>query len=566
MSVLKKNWQIKNQDQGLGITEKLLVNRGLTEQEKIQSYLYPNYKKGFHNPFLMKDMDKAVDRIKKAIQRNEKIMVFGDYDVDGISGTAIIYNTLKILGARISYRLPHRVKDGYGLSNAFIEEFIKLGVTVAITVDCGISCKSQIDLAHNYGLDVIVTDHHTIPEQMPDKAYAILHPLQPGCEYPFKGLTGAGVAYKLASALITDGFKSSEREEYLYALLDLASLGTVADIGPIRDENRIIVKFGLEALKDTRWSGLRFLKEQAGILPDEKLNIGTIGFKIGPRINAAGRIDHPYYALQLLLSEDMKKGKLLAEHLEKLNQSRQQMVTKAMEEAEAQYSDRRSNKIFVAWSPDWHVGILGLIAGKISEKYGVPAMIMQDFGDYLVSSARCPDNFNVVDALTANRDYLEHFGGHAQAAGFNIRKDRLEDFVRNMEEYAEKNVVKEVDTNPVLNIDCEIHPDDINETLMKFLDQMEPFGAGNEQPIFLIRNVKHNYLKRVGKENNHISFLAQTGFKKFSTIAYKMGEYADLVAQSPAIDLACYLDRNEWKGRHQIQFRAVDFSPRSDRE
>ncbi len=560
MSVLKKSWQIKNQDPHLDITEKLLVNRGLKDQNEIQSYLYPNYKKGFHNPFLMKDMDKAVDRIKKAVQRNEKIMVFGDYDVDGISGTAIIYHTINVMGGKVSYRLPHRVKDGYGLSNAFIEEFIKLGVNVVITVDCGISCKSQIALAHNYGIDVIITDHHTIPEEIPDKAYAILHSLQPGDEYPFKGLTGAGVAYKLASALITDHFGSDERDEYLYALLDLASMGTVADIGPIRDENRIIVKYGLEALKNTRWSGLRYLKELAGIQPDEKLNIGTIGFKIGPRINAAGRIDHPYYALQLLLSDDEEKGKLLAQHLEKLNHERQQMVLKAMKEAEEQYSDRRSNKIFVAWSPDWHVGILGLIAGKISEKYGVPAMILQDFGDYLVASARSPESFNVVDALTANRDYLEHFGGHAQAAGFNIRKDRLEDFARNMEAYADKNVV-ETEKVPTLNIDCEIKPEEINESLMKFMDQMEPFGVGNEQPLFLVRNAKHNFLRRVGKENNHISFQAQTGFKKFSTIAYRMGEFADQIAQSPSVDIACYLDRNEWKGRHQIQFRAIDFNP-----
>jgi len=561
MSVLNKTWQIKNQDPTLGITDKLLINRGILDQEAIQTYLYPNYKKGFHNPFLMKDMDKAVARIKKAAQGGEKIMIFGDYDVDGISGTAILYNALKIMGAKVSYRLPHRVKDGYGLSNAFIEEFIKLGVNVAITVDCGISCKSQIALAHNYGLDVIVTDHHTIPEEMPDKAYAILHPMQPGDEYPFKGLTGAGVAYKLASALITDNFKGGEREEYLYALLDLASLGTVADIGPIKDENRIIVKYGLEALKNTRWSGLQYLKEQAGILPEDKLNIGTIGFKIGPRINAAGRIDHPYYALQLLLSEEGEKGKLLAEHLEKLNQERQQMVIKAMLEAETQYTGRRSDKIFVAWSADWHVGILGLIAGKISEKYGVPAMILQDFGDYLVASARCPETFNVVEALTANRDYLEHFGGHAQAAGFNIRKDRLEDFVRNMEEYAEKNFIKDKDANPILNIDCEINAEDINESLMKFMDQMEPFGVGNEQPLFLVRNAKHNYLKRVGKESNHLSFLAQTGFKRFSTIAYKLGEHADEILSSPTVDIVCYLDRNEWKGKHQIQFRAVDFKP-----
>ena len=366
MTVLSKQWRIKNEDQSLGVAEKLLANRGMVEKTQIQAYLYPS-RKSFHNPFLMKDMEKAVQRIKKAIANKEKIMIFGDYDVDGISGTAILFQTLKTMGARVSYRLPHRVKDGYGLSNAFVEEFAKVGANLVITVDCGISCANQIELAKSHGIDIIVTDHHTIPEKFPDLAHAILHPRQPGCDYPFKGLTGAGVAFKLASALITDKYDGEEKENFLFSLMDLASLGTVADIGPIQDENRIIVKYGLEALQDTKWVGLKYLKAQAGIEPNTKLNIATIGFRIGPRINAAGRIDHPYYALQLLLStaEEEEKGKLLAEHLEKLNHTRQQMVFKALEEAEAQYLNRKSDKVFVAWSPDWHVGILGLIAGKI---------------------------------------------------------------------------------------------------------------------------------------------------------------------------------------------------------
>lgn len=508
----------------------------------------------------MKDMDKAVDRVKKAIANGEKIMIFGDYDVDGISGTAIMVHTLKALGARVSYRLPHRLKDGYGLSDTFVNEFASVGATLVITVDCGISCKSQIELAKSHGIDVIVTDHHTIPEHFPDAAHAILHPMQPLCPYPFKGLTGAGVAFKFAAALITDKFQGDEREEYLYSLLDLATLGTVADIGPIQDENRIIVKYGLEALKNTKWSGLKFLKEQAGILPDEKLNINTIGFKISPRINAAGRIDHPYYALQLLLlaAGEEERAKMLAAHLEKLNIERQQMVIKAMEEAEQQAANRKSEKIFIAWSSDWHVGILGLIAAKIAEKYKIPCMILQDFGDYLVASARGPEIFHMVEALTAQRHLLVAFGGHAQAAGFNIKKENLPAFVDAMSAYAEEKLQQHVLTAHV-TIDCELDGGEINENLLSFLDQMEPFGVANEQPTFLIRGVHPLYSKRVGKEQQHLSFQAQIGSTKLSTIAYRFGEHEPVLRQHQNLDLVCSIERNEWKGRTQIQLRAIDF-------
>jgi single-stranded-DNA-specific exonuclease len=576
VSVLNKNWNIKNADPEKNVIQKLLANRGLTDKDQIQAYLSPNYKKGFHNPFVMKNMDRAVERIKKAIADKEKIIIFGDYDVDGISGTAILVKTLQILGARISYRLPHRVKDGYGLSNAFVEDFAKVGVTLVITVDCGISCKNQIALAKMHGIDVIITDHHTIPESIPDQAYAILHPGQPDCNYPFKGLTGAGVALKLASALITDKFEGEERDEYLFSLFDLASLGTVADIGPLQGENRIIVKYGLEALKNTKWPGLQSLKELSGVLPDEKIDINTIGFRISPRLNAAGRIDHPYYALQLLLNDDVAKGKLLALHLEKLNQERQQMVIKAMIEAEEQFqkdqdhlkngTNQTSNgvKIFIASSPDWHVGILGLIAAKIAEKYTMPSMILQDFGDYLVASARSPEFFNVVEALTAHRDHLEHFGGHAQAAGFNIRKEKLPGFIEAMSAYAQGKLPMAT-VRPSLNIDCELSADDINENLMTFLEQMEPFGVSNEQPLFLFRGVRPLLPKRVGKEQNHLHFKAEISgqnsgsVKRIPVIAFKLGEHENMLAEGSPIDLVCHLEKNDWKGTSHLQLRAVDF-------
>lgn len=561
MSLLSKNWQVKNTDPGLNLIEKLLANRGLTDPDRVHSYLYPN-KKSFHNPFLMKDMDKAVERIKKAIKDQERIIIFGDYDVDGISGTAILVQALTVLGGNVSYRLPHRMKDGYGLSDAFVEDFKKAEAKLVITVDCGISGKKQVSLAKSYGIDVIISDHHTLPEHLPIDAYAILHPLQPACEYPFKGLTGAGVAYKLASALITDAFSGEEREQHLFSLLDLASLGTVADIGPLQNENRIIVKYGLEALQKTRWNGLKLLKELAGIEPDEKVDVSTIGFRISPRINAAGRIDHPYFALQLLLStEEEGKGHQLAQHLEKLNGQRQQMVIKAMEEAEAQFASRgHGGKIFIAWSPDWHVGILGLIAGRLAEKYAMPSMILQDFGDYLVASARSPEFFNVTHALAANKELLEAFGGHAQAAGFNIKKEKLEAFVEAMTAYAEGKL-KDQNFKPNLTIDCELTSSDISENLMKFLEQMEPFGVGNEQPLFLLRNVRPHLSKRVGKEQKHLSFKVDVGGKNYSVIAFKLAEHEEILKQNQAIDLVCHLERNDWKGQSHIQFRAVDFKP-----
>ncbi|MBD3328564.1 single-stranded-DNA-specific exonuclease RecJ, partial [Candidatus Peregrinibacteria bacterium] len=470
MSLLGKIWKIKNQDPKLSISEKILANRGLISPEEIDKFFKLSYKKGMHNPFLMKGMESAVNRIKKAIQNEERMMIFGDYDVDGISGTAILYHSLKLRGAKVSYRLPHRVEHGYGLNNDFIDEFEKLDVKLLVTVDCGISCKEQIKYAKEKNIDVIITDHHTIPEEFPDDAYAILHPNQPGCDYPFKGLTGAGVAYKLATALIKDHFDTKLREQYVHDLLDLASLGTVADLGPLVGENRIIVKYGLDALQNTRWQGLNYLKNLAGIEPTDKLDINTIGFRLGPRINAAGRIDDPYYALQLLLQDtDDEKAKTLAEHLDNLNTKRQKMVLDALEQLEERLQTReKKNQIIVAWDKDWHVGILGLLAAKCVEKYNVPAIIMQDFGDYLVGSSRGPEWFNLVEALTKHSDLLENFGGHIQAAGFTIPKSRVEQFNAKMKAYAHA-IIENTDWRPTLEIDAEIKEEEIEEGLMLLL-------------------------------------------------------------------------------------------------
>lgn len=561
MSVLEKKWEISNNDQSKNIIEKILENRGLIDREEIDAFLKVNFKKGFHNPFLMKDMDKAVKRINKAINSPQRIMIFGDYDVDGISGTAILYHTLKLLGAKVSCRLPHRVDDGYGLNEHFIQEFKEVNVDLLITVDCGISCRDQIAMAQKEGIDVIITDHHTIPKLFPENAYAILHPQQPSCQYPFKGLTGAGVAFKLATALLTDRLNPEEKNKYLYTILDIASLGTVADLGPLVGENRVIVKHGLQALQETKWQGLNYLKQCAGLEPGAKLDINTIGYVLSPRINAAGRISSPYYALQLLLyNKPDEKGKILAEQLDKLNQLRQRMVADALEELgteEFSKENVHNDKIFIAWSANWHVGILGLLASKYVEKFSYPCIVMHDFGDHLVGSGRSPEYFDLVKALGKHKDLLSHFGGHVQAAGFSIKKKNVEEFVRAMKKYAAKEL-SEVVHQPTLNIDCELSEEDIGEGLISFLEKMEPYGISNTQPVFLIRNVTPTEIRQVGKELQHLHFKAITGTKSFPVIGFRMGEFCNYLRDHNRIDLVCHLEKNEWKGTTKIQFRALD--------
>lgn len=558
-SLLGREWLVKPQDPQLDIFQNILKNRNISDPDTVNSYLSPNYKKGFHNPFLMKDMDKAVERLNRAIDQQERIIVFGDYDVDGISGTAVLCNTLKLCGANFSYRLPHRVNDGYGLNIKFIDEFKEKEVKILITVDCGISCREQITKAAGFGIDVIITDHHTIPEHLPDLAYAILHPKQPDCPYPFKGLTGSGVAFKLASALITDRFEGAERDRILYSLLDLASLGTVADIGPLLGENRIIVKYGLEAMQKSNWPGLNLLMESAGIDLSQKLGVTDIGFKIGPRINAAGRINHPYYALQMLLHEgDTSEGKSKARHLEQLNSERQQMVQKAMLEADLKFAEWPADrKVFIAWSPDWHVGIVGLICSRMVEKHGLPTIILQEFDEHLVASFRSNEVFNAVDTLNEVKDLLSHYGGHAQAAGFSISKANLPEFVERVSAYAAK-ILASHDFAAGLMLDAIVQHQDINDNFLRLISQMEPFGAGNEKPLFMIPNVEVSDFKKVGKDQNHLHFQARTTNGKFSSIAFKLGKLFPEITSHSRLDLAFHLEKNIWNGRESIQFQVVD--------
>ncbi|MCX6734171.1 MAG: single-stranded-DNA-specific exonuclease RecJ [Candidatus Peregrinibacteria bacterium] len=560
MSLLGKRWIIKNTSNEKKLLEKVMQNRDLDDAEKITTFFSETEE--FLDPYLMKDMEKAVARIKKAISDKERIIIYGDYDVDGITGTTILVKTLNRLGAQTSYRIPHRFDDGYGLHDKYVDEVAAIGAKLIITVDCGISCAKQITHAKQLGLDVIVTDHHTIPEVFPSDAYAILHPLQVDCPYPFKGLTGSAVAFKLAHALLST-LSPDDHLKFLESLTDLASFGTVADCGPLTGENRTIVKRGLKAFKNTHWAGLRQMKNLAKIKDEDVLDTTTIGFKMGPRINAAGRVDHPYVALQLLLrDEDDARTLGLAQKLEGLNIMRQDMTQKAVFEAMKLYKPEYHKHLFIAHSPDWHTGILGLIASRAVEKFGCPAIILQERGDMLVASARSIDGCNITELIGSQAENLITFGGHSAAAGFSVKKEKLHIVEREFYKKAQKLWGTAAGGfTPALNLDCEIlHNELTTENAMK-IEKMQPFGIGNTKPLFVLKDARISDISLVGKEHNHARLTIQTKDQDLVGIFFSAPEKVlrrQIGDINTPVSIACNLELNRFRGKTSLQLMIVD--------
>lgn len=563
MSVLNKHWVIKNTDRKQSLLKKLLANRHLEDEREIERFFHPTAEQDFHDPFLMKDMEKAVLRIGQAIEKGERIMIFGDYDVDGVTGSAILMWALRLFKANVSYRLPHRIEDGYGLREKFIREFAKLDVKLAITVDNGISCFNEVALANELGIDVIITDHHTIPEKIPD-AYAILHPKLPECGYPFTELTGAGVALKLAQALFERRLDDAEaREHATTGLLDLACMGTIADFGALTGENRYIVKEGLKMLENTRWPGLSRLKDFAGI--KGKMSTYDIGFLLGPRINAAGRISHSSHALRLLLADD-DSTHVLADTLEKLNRKRQTMMAELNELAETLAIEQSQNPIIILHHPEFHGGIIGLIAAKMVEKYSRPAIAMEERADSLIGSCRTTPAVNIIEALSSAKDLLSHFGGHAGAAGFDLPKKNLQAFKERLISSVGK-AVNLADGQagvgsylPKLAIECEITHDEVCQQSMEMLRWFEPFGVGNDAPHFLLSDVSLHDYRTVGADKKHLKLTMRLNDgKKVDAIGFKLGSFASQLNGSKTLDLVCEIDENEWQGKKSVQLKIADF-------
>jgi len=491
VSLFGYKWEVKNASHGLSPFKKVLQNRDLNESDLGSEEL--------HDPWGFPDMEKAVKRIKKAISSGERIMVFGDYDADGVTGTAIIVRALKELGAKVSYRIPHRENDGYGLSVGFIDEFIGLSVKLIITVDCGIACPVEIEKASFAGIDTIITDHHDIPLE-PAKAYAILHAK---IGYTFRHLSGAGVAYKLVAGLL-----GTEAEKYL----DLAAIGTVADIVPMLSENRAITRIGMQKMVHTKWPGLAALKKIAQIREEDLMSLDSdlIGYKLGPRINAAGRMDSPYISAQLLISDDNDVG-MLAEKLDSINRQRQELVGGIMDDL---LYDGNDKIIFVIGA--WPKGVLGLIAGRISEKSGRPAIAMSEKDGILTGSARSHEYFHITEAFKKVDSLLEEYGGHKKAAGLRMQSKNLDHFKAELQ-----GLMQDIDIPPrKLVIDCALTPGELNYDLVQDLERLKPFGEQNPHPEFLLKGFNVKNTKMVGGDGKHLKIHGEFGGTELSAIRF----------------------------------------------
>ncbi len=543
-SLLQKSWIIKTPYELIPVMDRVTRHRSLDLENELTE---------LHSPWTMKGMKKAIERIAQGIKDEERIMIFGDYDVDGVCGASILYLGMKELGANVSVRLPHRERDGYGLNMKVIEECLELGVKILITVDCGISNVKQVAYGMSKGIDVIVTDHHSIPNVLP-KAFAVLNPKQKDCEYPEKEIVGSVVAFKLLSALSAHHQQPTTSNQ-LYQFLDLAALATVADCAPLRGENRLIVKLGLEQMRETKHRGLRKLLDSYPDTSNQKpITSYHLGFKIAPCINAAGRLEDPMMAFSMMLGDEA-----MALELRELNEERQGIVKSALEEALKIVEQKHSkDPVIVIWHQQWQPGIIGLLAGKLCEHYGRPAICLTLHGDKYVGSCRSIPEINIVDELRQCEDLFIGYGGHAQAAGLSILEKNLEPF-RNRLHRSIGERLKDRPLEPALFIDTEIMPEEISLATSRQLTSLEPFGMGNHKPKFLLKAVTVLETRIVGKDLTHLQLsLATSEGEVMKGIAFQMAEHQSMLESWKIIDLVCQLNKNEWNGKVSIDLQLVD--------
>ncbi len=537
----------------------LLYQRGQNNLHEAVQFLDNTYPDGLHDPLLMKGMDEAGRRVAQAIATQEPIVVYGDYDADGVTAATLLKQAIITMGGNVSHRIPDRFKDGYGLNERAVADLAAQGSTLLITVDCGISNASEVHQAHALGMDVIVTDHHTPPETLP--ACTILNPKQPGCPYPYKQLVGVGIAFKLVRALYTYGLRSTLRGR---DMLELVALGTVADIAPLNGENRILVKAGLQAINQTERPGLQALIKAAGLVLGQVDSMG-IGYRLAPRINAAGRIDHADLAHTLLLTDDAVLAQQLAQELNKKNQERQQATEEVQQTArqQAHITGKLNQRIVILDDETYHEGIVGLVAGKLVEEWWRPVVLLKRETDLAHGSARSIPGFNIIEALTycANKhpNLFERFGGHSMAAGLTIKTDNLNMLEACLLEQASTNITDAM-LIPSLDIDAEINLEDIQWELYKEISQLAPFGERNPQPVLLSRNVEAADVREIGPKGQHLKLrLRKNGDTPLEAIAWRLGHLAAPLQKHPFIDIAYTIEDHEWNGYKSLQLNIKDF-------
>ncbi len=533
----------------------ILINRGYSTPEAAQSFLKPTLDK-LANPFLMKDMDKAVMRVEKALSSHEKITIYGDYDVDGTTGSALLYLFLKSLGAEVDVYIPHRVQEGYGLNFKALEELKERGRHLIITVDNGIGSVDQARRAQELGLDLIIIDHHQVPPTLPF-AVAVLNPKQEGCLYPYKELSGVGVAFQFAMAFRSHlrklGYFENRLEPNLKQYLDLVALGTIADLVPLTGQNRILVKAGLEVLEWSQNPGIVALKEIAGVRG--RVAPGQVGFRLGPRINAAGRLNSARVGFEMLTTTDAAYARKQAIALDDANRERQALeeaiVLEACKRVEEELLPNQKKSIFL-FDTNWHVGVVGIVASRLVERYYLPAIIGMLEGESIRCSARSIAGLDLYQVLKESADYLKTFGGHRYAAGLTLLNSNHQQFAQVFDQKV-KDRLSEEQFTPIQKVDV-IVTDGIDSKLVDQLEVLEPFGQGNAEPVFWGKNLKVSNQRRVGE--NHLKANIQLGAQLFDLIAFGMADQEDRMSYIQECLFSC--EYNEWQGRKSIQLRLLD--------
>ena len=538
------------------ILARLLINRGIDSIEEAKEFLDPDIRR-LHDPREMAGMIKAIARIETAIKEKEKIYIYGDYDVDGITSVAMMYSFIKELGGNVHYYIPNRLDEGYGLNEESIDKILSQNVSLIITVDCGIKSIEEVDMINKAGADIIITDHHKCGDRLPD-AYAIINPNQEECNYPFKHLAGAGVVFKLLTVLSDSMSCKMDALDFL----DLVTLATVADVVPLIGENRLIVKNGLEAIKKTANLGLSTLIKVCKIEPED-MSVYHIGFIIAPRINAAGRLKDASIVVELLTTDDAQRADEIANELNELNISRQDIEGEILESALERIQkdvDLSNERIIVLENKSWHVGVIGIIASRITERFNMPSIIISVEDEIGKGSARSVIGLNIFEAISKCEEMLIRFGGHELAAGLTIEEGFIGRFRKKINEVV-KDIQKEKDFYREILVDYKIDKNDDLRNIHDDIIKLEPFGEGNAKPVFVYRALKVISMKAVGKEGRHLYMKLYNDREYINAIGFNMGFAITHIEVNQKIDIICSVEMNVWNGIETMQLHIKDFKP-----
>ncbi len=540
---LKKSYNLND------LIATILVNRNITKKEDVEKFLNPT-RNDFYNPFLMTDMEKAVDRILIAIKNKEKVTIYGDYDVDGITSITVLKSFLKDVGLEVDTYIPNRIDEGYGLNKKAIEKIKENGCQLMITVDCGISGIEEVEYANSLGIETIVTDHHEVGDVLPN-ALAVVDNKRKDSTYPFRELAGVGVAFKLIQAI---GIKLELKEEEYLKYLDIVAVGTISDIVPLVDENRVITKLGLKLIRQTKNIGLKSIINSSGY---SKIDSNTISFGVAPRINACGRMGKAEEALKLLLSKNLNEAQELTRKLNDHNRERQDIEKRIFEDAIKQIEEKSlaNNRTIVVAGQNWHHGVIGIVSSKITDMYFKPSILLCLEDGIGKGSGRSVPGFDLHEALTKCLDTIDKFGGHAMAVGITIKEDKIPEFKEEFEKIAIDSHIEEI--MPIINIDAKVNLSNINREMVESLKQLEPFGEGNKMPIFVFKNLRIDSIRALS-EGKHLKMTLKDNNTIISSIGFNIGKMAEDYKIGDRIDVVGVLEINSFNGVDNLQINIKD--------